>query len=115
MKRNVEIVALVKARKTAMRRIGERYRLDVSTIYTQSPNEHGVYLRTPDPKKPWVASHQPRDALTHVAQGVGFDIHPASHLGAYSGSPPSHYGTKGVRVLRGTMASSDIPREAIRS
>ena len=46
MKRNVEIVALVKARKTAMRRIGERYRLDVSTIYTQSPNEHGVYQDT---------------------------------------------------------------------
>jgi hypothetical protein len=44
VKRNAEIVALVKARKMPMRKIAERYCLDVSTIYSIA-NEQGVYVR----------------------------------------------------------------------
>lgn len=49
VKRNAEIVTLVKARKPPMRKIAERTCLDVASIYAIA-NEHGVYLRSPDPK-----------------------------------------------------------------
>jgi len=51
VKCNVEIVALVKARKTAMRRIGERYRLDVSTIYTRSRQTSTGFILGPQIRK----------------------------------------------------------------
>ena len=75
VKRNAEIVALVKARKMPMRKIAERYRLEVSSIYSIA-NGQGVYLRTPDPKKVWIASELINCGmpLTHVAQRVGFNI-----------------------------------------
>ena len=75
VKRNAEIVALVKTRKIPMRKIAERYRLEVSSIYAIA-NEHGVYLRAPDPKKVWIASELINCGmpLTHVAQRVGFNI-----------------------------------------
>src|SRR5262245_42711032 len=75
VKRNAEIVALVKARKMPMRKIAEHYRLEVSSIYSIA-NEHGVYRRRPGPKKVWIASELINCGmpLTHVAQRVGFNI-----------------------------------------
>src|SRR5215510_3870491 len=106
VKRNAEIVALVKARKMPMRKIAERYRLEVSSIYAIA-NEHGVYLRTPDPKKVWIASELINCGmpLTHVAQRVGFNIQTLRRIleeqGLYVRSLPTPLWTEGeVRVLR---------------
>jgi len=72
VKRNAEIVALVKARKMPMRKIAARYRLSVSRI-SEIATKHRVYVRTPDPKKM---------PLMHVAQRVGLQhTNPASHFG----------------------------------
>src|SRR5215510_1302648 len=123
VKRNAEIVALVKARKMPMRKIAERYRLEVSSIYAIA-NEHGVYLRTPDPKKVWIASELINCGmpLTHVAQRVGFNIQTLRRIleeeGLYVRSLPTPLWTEEeVRVLRrdyGKPRLSDFPRAASR-
>jgi hypothetical protein len=117
VKRNAEIVALVKARKMPMRRIAERYRLDVSTIYSIA-NEHGVHLRAPDPQKVRIASELINCGmpLTHVAQRAGFNIQTLRRIleaeGLYVRSPPPPLWTEAeVRVLRWDMASPDFPCE----
>src|SRR5262245_11572914 len=106
VKRNAEIVALVKARKMPMRKIAARYRLEVSSIYSIA-NEQGIYLRTPDPKKVWIASELINRGmpLTHVAQRVGFNIPTLRRIleeqGLYVRSPPTPLWTEEeVRVLR---------------
>jgi len=106
VKRNAEIIALVKARKMAMRKIAARYRLDVSTIYAIA-NEHGVYLRTPDPQKVWIARELINCGmpLTHVAQRVGFNIQTLRRIleeeGLYVRSLPTPLWTEEeVRVVR---------------
>jgi hypothetical protein len=58
LKRNAEIVALVKAREIPMRKIAERYRLDVSSLDAIA-NEHELHLRIPDSQK---GADQLRDA-----------------------------------------------------
>jgi hypothetical protein len=116
VKRNAAIVALVKARKMTKRRIAERYRLEVSTIYSMA-NEHGVHLRAPDPQKVRIARELINCGmpLTHVAQCVGFNIqtlrrvwtvHPVSLR-------PRRYGSKRrCASCVGIMASPDFPCQA---
>jgi transposase-like protein len=106
VKRNAEIVALVKARKMPMRKIAERYRLEVSSIYAIA-NEHGVYLRTPDALKVRIASELINCGmpLTHVAQRVGFNIQTLRRIleaeGLFIRPPPTPLWTEAqVRVLR---------------
>ena len=50
VKRNAEIVALVKARKMPMREIAARYRLSTSSI-SLIAIRHGVHAQAADPKK----------------------------------------------------------------
>ena len=50
VKRNAEIVALVKARKMPMRAIAARYRLSTSSI-SLIAIRHGVHAQAADPKK----------------------------------------------------------------
>jgi DNA-binding CsgD family transcriptional regulator len=75
VKRNAEIVALLKAGNLSRRKIAARYRLHVSTI-SLIAIKHGVRVRTPNPKKVWVASELINRGmpLTHVAQTVGFNL-----------------------------------------
>ena len=72
VKRNVEIVALVKARKMPMREIAARYRLSTSSISLMAIR-HGVHAQAADPKKVQAASKliQRGMPLRHVAQTVG--------------------------------------------
>jgi hypothetical protein len=55
VKRNAEIVALVKARKMPMREIAARYRLSTSSI-SLIAIRHGVHAQAADPKKVRAAS-----------------------------------------------------------
>ena len=55
VKRNAEIVALVKAREMPMRKIAARYGLSDSSI-SLIAIRHGVHARAPDPKKVQAAS-----------------------------------------------------------
>jgi hypothetical protein len=77
VKRNAEIVALVKARKIPRRKIAVRYRLSVSTI-SSIAIKHGVraYVKIPDPEKLRAAKQLINRGmpLTHVARTVGFNI-----------------------------------------
>ena len=72
IKRNAEIVALVKARKMPMREIAARYRLSTSSI-SLIAIRHGVHAQAADPKKVQAASKliQRGMPLRHVAQTVG--------------------------------------------
>ena len=72
VKRNAEIVALVKPRKMAMREIAARYRLSTSSI-SLIAIRHGVHAQAADPKKVQAASKliQRGMPLRHVAQTVG--------------------------------------------
>ena len=106
VKRNAEIVALVKARRLSVRKIAERYRLSDSSIY-EIAVKHGVYLRTPDPQKVRIASELINCGmpLTHVAQRVGFNIQTLRRIleeeGLYIRSLPTPLWTEAeVRVLR---------------
>jgi hypothetical protein len=69
VKRNAQIVALVKAGKIPRRKIAARYRLSVTSI-SQIAMKHGVCVRTPDPQKVRLASELINRGmpLTHVAQ-----------------------------------------------
>jgi hypothetical protein len=118
VKRNAAIVALVKARKMTKRRIAERYRLEVSTIYSIA-NEHGVHLRAPDPQKVRIASELINCGmpLTHVAQRVGFNIQTLRRIleakGLYIGPRPRRCGPRRrCASCVGIMASPDFPCEA---
>jgi hypothetical protein len=106
VKRNAEIVALVKARKMPRRKIAARYRLSVASI-SSIAIKHGVYVRTPDPKKVRVASEliNREMPLTHVAQAAGFNKQTLRRIledeGVYVRSPPTPLWTEAeVRVLR---------------
>ncbi len=106
VKRNAEIVALVKARKMPRRKIAERYRLSVSSI-SSIAIKHGVYVRTPDPKKVRVACELINSGtpLTHVAQRIGFNIQTLRRIleekGLYVRTLPTPLWTEAeVRVLR---------------
>ena len=89
VKRNAEIVALVKARKMPMRKIAARYRSSISLIAIR----HGVHAQAADPKKVRAASKliQRGMPLRHVAQTVGLGYQRLRHLlekqGVYKGTP----------------------------
>jgi hypothetical protein len=106
VKRNAEIVALVKAGKMPRRKIAARYRLHVSSI-SLIAIKHGVYVRTPDAAKMRAASELINRGmpLTHVAQTVGFNIQTLRRIledeGLYVRSLPRPLWTEAeVRVLR---------------
>ena len=81
VKRNAEIVALVKARKMPMRKIAARYRLSTSSI-SLIAIRHGVHAQAPDPKKVRAASKliQRGMPLRHVAQTVGLNYQRLRHF-----------------------------------
>ena len=81
VKRNAEIVALVKARKMPMREIAARYRLSTSSI-SLIAIRHGVHAQAADPKKVQAASKliQRGMPLRHVVQTVGLDYQRLRHL-----------------------------------
>ena len=81
VKRNAEIVALVKARKMPMREIAARYRLSTSSI-SLIAIRHGVHAQAADPKKVQAASEliQRGMPLRHVAQTVGLHYQRLRHL-----------------------------------
>ena len=94
VKRNAEIVALVKARKMPMREIAARYRLSTSSI-SLIAIRHGVHAQAADPKKVRAASKliQRGMPLRHVAQTVGLHYQRLRHLlekqGVYEVPPPN--------------------------
>ncbi len=106
VKRNAEIVALVKARKMPMRKIAARYRLSTSSI-SLIAIRHGVHAQAADPKKVRAASKliQRGMPLRHVAQTVGLGYQRLRHLlekqGVYKAPPPNRpWSAREVRVLR---------------
>ena len=107
VKRNAEIVALVKARKMPMREIAARYRLSTSSI-SLIAIRHGVHAQAADPKKVQAASKliQRGMPLRHVAQTVGLHYQRLRHLlekqGVYTMPPPNGRPWTGreVRILR---------------
>ena len=106
VKRNAEIVALVKARKMPMREIAARYRLRTSSI-SLIAIRHGVHARAADSKKVRAASKliQRGMPLRHVAQTVGLDYQLLRHLlakqGVYKVPPPNRpWSEREVRILR---------------
>ena len=106
VKRNAEIVALVKARKMPMREIAARYRLSTSSI-SLIAIRHGVHAQAADPKKVRAASKliQGGMPLRHVAQTVGLDYQRLRHLlekqGVYKVPPPNRpWSEREVRILR---------------
>jgi hypothetical protein len=106
VKRNAEIVALVKARMMPMREIAARYRLSTSSI-SLIAIRHGVHAQAADPKKVQAASKliQRGMPLRHVAQTVGLDYQRLRHLlekqGVYKVPPPNRpWSAREVRVLR---------------
>ena len=107
VKRNAEIVALVKARKMPMREIAARYRLSTSSI-SLIAIRHGVHAQAADPKKVRAASKliQRGMPLRHVAQTVGLHYQRLRHLlekqGVYKVPPPNGrpWSEREVRILR---------------
>ena len=81
VKRNAEILALVKAPKMPMREIAARYHLSTSSI-SLIAIRHGVHAQAADPKKVRAASKliQRGMPLRHVAQTVGLDYQRLRHL-----------------------------------
>ena len=110
VKRNAEIVALVKARKMPMREIAARYRLSTSSI-SLIAIRHGVHAQAADPKKVRAASKliQRGMPLRHVAQTVGLDYQRLRHLlekqGVYKMVGP--WSERGVRCA-GITANQDV-------
>ena len=108
VKRNAEIVALVKARKMPMREIAARYRLSTSSI-SLIAIRHGVHAQAADPKKVQAASKlvQRGMPLRHVAQTVGLDYQRLRHLlekqGVYK-VPPTKW--KALERARGAHPAS---------
>ena len=107
VKRNAEIVALVKARKMPMRKIAARYRLSTSSI-SLIAIRHGVHAQAADPTKVRAASKliQRGMPLRHVAQTVGLDYQRLRHLlakqGVYEVPPPNGrpWSDRELRILR---------------
>jgi hypothetical protein len=106
VKRNAEIVALVKARKMPMRKIAARYRLSTSSI-SLIAIRHGVHAQAPDPKKVRVACKliQRGMPLRHVAQTVGLNYQRLRQIlaeqGVYKIPPPSRlWSERELRILR---------------
>ena len=106
VKRNAEIVALVKARKMPMREIAARYRLSTSSI-SLIAIRHGVHAQAADPKKVQAASKliQRGMPLRHVAQTVGLHYQRLRHLlekqGVYKAPPPNRpWSERELRILR---------------
>ena len=107
VKRNAEIVALVKARKMPMREIAARSGLSTSSI-SLIALRHGVHAQAADPKKVQAASKliQRGMPLRHVAQTVGLDYQRLRHLlekqGVYKVPPPNGrpWSEREVRILR---------------
>jgi lambda repressor-like predicted transcriptional regulator len=106
VKRNAEIVALVKARKMSMRKIAARYRLSTSSI-SLIAIRHGVHAQAPDPKKVRAASKliQRGMPLRHVAQTLGLSYQRLRQLlaeqGVYKVPPPNRlWSERELRILR---------------
>ena len=106
VKRNAEIVALVKARKMPMRKIAARYLLSTSSI-SLIAIRHGVHAQAADPNKVRAASKliQRGMPLRHVAQTVGLGYQRLRHLlakqGVYKVPPPSRIRSdREVRIRR---------------
>ena len=107
IKRNAEIVALVKARKMPMREIAARYRLSTSSI-SLIAIRHGVHAQAADPRKVLAASKliQRGMPLRHVAQTVGLHYQRLRDLlakqGVYEVPPPNGrpWSEREVRILR---------------
>ena len=107
VKRNAEIVALVKARRMPMRAIAARYRLSTSSI-SLIAIRHGIHAQAADPKKVRAACKliQRGMPLRHVAQTVGLHYQRLRHLlakqGVYEVPPPNGRPWTGreVRILR---------------
>jgi len=81
VKRNAEIVALVKARKMPMRKIAARYGLSTQSI-SRIAIRQGVHAKALDPNKVLAASKliARRMPLTHVAETVGIEYKRLRHL-----------------------------------
>ena len=101
VKRNAEIVALVKARKMPMREIAARYHLSTSSI-SLIAIRHGVHAQAADPKKVRAASKliQRGMPLRHVAQTSAFTIN------AYVTSWQSKASTRYLHQMVGPGAST---------
>ncbi|MFZ0853152.1 MAG: helix-turn-helix domain-containing protein [Hyphomicrobiaceae bacterium] len=101
VKRNAEIVALVKARKMPMRAIAARYRLSTSSI-SLIAIRHGVHAQAAEAASKLIQRGMP---LRHVAQTVGLDYQRLRHLleklGVYTVPPPNRrWSGCEVRILR---------------
>src|SRR5215470_19817710 len=74
VKRNAEIVALVKARKMLLRKIAARYALSIQSI-SRIAIRQGVHAKAIDPNKVRAASKLIKRGmpLTHVAETVGLN------------------------------------------
>ena len=107
VKRNAEIVALVKARKVPMRKIAALYRLSTSSI-SLIAIRHGVHAQAADPKKVQAASKliQRGMPLRHVAETVDLNYARLRDLlekqGVYKVPPPNGrpWSEREVRILR---------------
>ena len=95
IKRDAEIVALVKARKMPMRAIAARYRLSTSSI-SLIAIRHGVHAQAADPKKVRAASKQAdptRDAIEACCADRRPSLSRLRHLlekqGVYKVPPPN--------------------------
>src|SRR5262245_42419206 len=105
VKRNAEIVALVKARKMPRRKIAARYGLNTISRIAIC---HGVRAKALDPNMLRVASKLIRLGmpLTHVAETVGVEYkrlrHLLGRLGLYKVPPPNGkpWSERELRVLR---------------
>src|SRR5262245_20525085 len=107
VKRNSEIVALVRARKMPMRKIAARYGLSTPSI-SRIAIRHGVQPKAIDPKNVQAAGMliKRRMPLTHVAETVGVEYKRLRQLlekqGVYKVPPPNGkpWSKREVRILR---------------
>ena len=106
VKRNAEIVALVKARKMPMRKIAALYGLSDSSI-SLIAIRHGVHAKALDPKKVRAARKliQRGMPMRHVAQTVGLNYQRLRQLlaeqGVYKVPPPNRlWSERELRILR---------------
>src|SRR5262245_60112017 len=107
VKRNSEIVALVKARKMPMRKIAARYGLSMQSI-SRIAIRHGVHAKAVDPNSVRAASKLIKCGmpLTHVAETVGVEYKRLRRLlekkGVYKVPPPNSkpWSERELRILR---------------
>src|SRR5262245_14374620 len=106
VKRNAEIVALVKARKMPMRKIAARYGLSTQSI-SRIAIRQGVHAKALDPNKVLASKLSARGMpLTHVAETVGIDYKRLRQLlekqGVYKVPLPNGtpWSEREVRILR---------------